>query len=1378
VRFALHLLMALLRWTLILVLLALAGMLALVFTEDGTRWLFAQAERHAPAEFHVGTVDGTLFRGLALTDLEVGAGDTRVTVDTARIGVDAFALLRLHLRVQDLDVSGIRLDLPAPETPQVAESPSAMELPESIALPLRVTVERFRLDGFELRQAEETVFTLDRLALRLDADPDGLRLEALELEMPGFVASGDASLRPAGAYPLRLSGHWRLELPENLAQGLGARHAEANLAVEGDLLGRLELRQALQAGPGLDTELIVENLLSAPKAWMTSRWMAFPYRIDPATTAEIAAGELTLEGNLDDWTAQLAAGGQWAGLPAATLSANLGGSLTQVELRDLSLRSEAGRLDARGRLALGNGILWEGWIGVRGLSGQALDPELDAELLSLQLATSGSLPRGPDASLQTLLGALEARAEIRELRARVGATDIEGSGRLTATEGKARFDDMNFRVGERGTVRLDGEADLGAEVTFRAGLAVETLDLAFLLNGRALALERLRLAARGQFKPGTGVLAADIALEEMTAVLDGRELYGRAAIALTETEARIGALDLELSGNGLLSVTGRVGYSDGLEWDLALWGKDIDPGVVLADLPGSLAIDLSTDGVLKPEDELRATLVLRDLQGELRGQPIEGAAQAAVSGSRVQVERLDLRMGANRLTASGGIGEILDLELALNAPELERVLPSLSGRLELQASLSGTRESPRIAALGQGEALRYDEFRLGSLDLRLDAGLDPAAPAEIDLRLSGLTAGAKLQIDAVRLDARGTTSSHGLSLAVDAGPLGQLQMAAAGGYDPGAELWAGRLESLELDQPLAGPWSLRQPAALSLATASASLGELCLDREQASLCVSGGRDAAESRGQGTLRNLNLSWLDPLLPAYTKLEGRLDARFQASLDAEGLLQAEIEILPGDGVMRTYFADGAGQSFPYRDGRLVARIDDRVATAEFSLSLLENGEVHVSLGLSPEGDSHRIEGEVLARLETLEWLSPMVPGIEEARGRLRADLELGGLLASPLVRGTIEMDEAGAVIPELGLNLEVPTLLADVVSADEMRVYAELRSGGESLRLEGELGFSGQDGARAELKIEGESFLAANRPDILIRVSPDLTATFSSERLTVRGEVRVPSAMILPPDLPPGAVTVSRDEIVIGEDPDGASAPVPIDMRVRLLLGDDVRFNGFGLEARFSGDLDLVVLPERPPQLFGEVAIPQGSYRSYGQDLNIERGLVLFQGPPESPSLDILAVRRVRDRDVVVGLEIGGTPQELRSRVFSEPSMDDTEAMSFLLTGRPLSGASRSDGNLIASAVLAWGVGQAGLITQRLGRELGVGGFELETGSGLNQSAMTIGTSLSPDLLLRYSVGLLDATNRVLLRYQLTRALSVETTSSTVGHGIDLIFRIER
>lgn len=1373
----LRIVLGLLGWVLILALLALAGAVALVATEDGTRWLVTQAERHAPVEFRVDTVDGTLFRGLSLTGLEVETAGTRVRLEQGRIRLGAAPLLRLIVRIPELSLAGLTVELPEPETapPESAEPTAPLVLPETIELPVTVTIEQFVLADLLLVRGGATLLEMDRLAVRLDAGPEALRLSALELVMPGVEARAEAELRPAGAYPVRAEGQWRASLPEALAAALETTHAEGELVIDGNLLGSLVATHGLQAGVSLDTRLTAEDLLGTPQVRLHNRWLPFEYRIDPETVVAIDRGEIALRGGLDDWTATAATAAQLTGVPAVQFEAALGGSMEQIAIEALNLRSDAGEADFRGQVGLGETLTWELQAGIRGLSTQAFGLEPEARIETLRLDSTGSLPQATELALEDRLLAIAASMEISELRARLAGQDLEGRGRIRVERGIAGIEELLLRLGPDGILQATGEAELGAETPFWLSLSADALDLDFLVPERQLALDRLRFGADGRLGLETGEVRMEVGLNEIAAQVDGQPVGARAELGVTGSRADIRELEVFLPADGLLSAGGTVTYDAGIGWDLRLSGRGLDPGVVAPDLAGQLALELTSRGALPPDGDLWFEAELAELGGTLRGQPVDGSAAVAINGQRIRVDRLDLGIGANRVNASGDIDEILAMELTVDAPELHRILPQLAGRFRLDAELSGTMESPRVTATGEGAGLRYAEFGLDGLQLRLDAGLDPEAPAELDLRLSGIQAAAQ-NIEAVRAAADGRASDHRLTVAVDAADLGRVELRASGGYDLDQVRWDGRLEGLDIAQALAGDWTLREPASITASPERAALGELCLGREDGRLCLEGDWDERTGgQGRASLEDADLAWLSPLLPPQSAIEGTLTARARGSVDPAGRLQAELEIAPAAGQVSFQMIDGAMKAIPYRDLRLAVRVDDRSVDADAGLSFLEDGDARAVIQLRPEGESFRIDGELRAGLESLEWTGALSREVQDVRGRLLADLQIGGLLEAPQLSGDVRLEEFSARIIEAGITLEIPQLVAEAVSAEEMRLDGELRSGGESLYLEGELAFRDQQ-PQAGIRIRGERFLAVDRFDIRARISPELDIDFRPELLTVRGEIVIPSAMIRPPDLPPGSVPVSQDEVVVGEEAEPDTA-LPMDIRVRVILGDEVRFEGFDLEARFSGDLDLVDLPGRPLQLFGDVEVPEGRYQSWGQDLRIERGLMIFQGPVDNPRLDLRAVRRVPAHDVVVGVEIGGTPDALRSQVFSEPPMDDTEAMAFLLTGRPLSGASESDGNLIAGAAAAWGLEQAGLITQRLGSELGLD-VALDTESGLDESVLTIGTYLSPRLLLSYGIGLFDGGSQVMLRYELTRSLSVETTSSAEGQGIDFIYRIER
>ena len=95
---------------------------------------------------------------------------------------------------------------------------------------------------------------------------------------------------------------------------------------------------------------------------------------------------------------------------------------------------------------------------------------------------------------------------------------------------------------------------------------------------------------------------------------------------------------------------------------------------------------------------------------------------------------------------------------------------------------------------------------------------------------------------------------------------------------------------------------------------------------------------------------------------------------------------------------------------------------------------------------------------------------------------------------------------------------------------------------------------------------------------------------------------------------------------------------------------------------------------------------GTYQAYGQKLDIERGVLTFNGPVENPRLDIEATRP--NLDVRVGVAVTGTALNPRVRLFSEPEMSDIDKLS-LAGARPRQrdGLGRTDTALLQRAALA-------------------------------------------------------------------------------------------
>mgnify|MGYP002062812891 FL=1 len=227
-------------------------------------------------------------------------------------------------------------------------------------------------------------------------------------------------------------------------------------------------------------------------------------------------------------------------------------------------------------------------------------------------------------------------------------------------------------------------------------------------------------------------------------------------------------------------------------------------------------------------------------------------------------------------------------------------------------------------------------------------------------------------------------------------------------------------------------------------------------------------------------------------------------------------------------------------------------------------------------------------------------------------------------------------------------------------------------------------------------------------------------------------------------------------------------------MRTSLGDEVQLSGFGLTTGLEGAVQLRGGTHAPFTGQGRLGLVDGRYEAYGQELEIERGSLIFTGPLDEPLLDIRAVRRLPD--VVAGIQLTGTPSRLQSDLFSDPELGDAETLSYLLTGRPLSNSMTTDeGDTLNKAAFALGLSGAGLVTSQIRSQLGLETLTIE--GTADDSRLVAGKRLGDRLLVEYGYGLVDQLGTLLLRYQLNDRLMLESRTGTVSY-LDVLYRARK
>lgn len=1117
------------------------------------------------------------------------------------------------------------------------------------------------------------------------------------------------------------------------------------------------------------TPLLVLDRIDGAAQWSGSRLQVQPLTLTGPD------GQLQLQANLDtgaDWVGDADAQFRWRLPGEADQDLWLGGAATLAgPLRDANLQldlHEPGPAQVRLDLQLDGGQAgWQAQVRSDGFDLATVLAEPPVQQLVLDLESEGRADLdavGGDVSgrLQGRIGLDGYDVLIEELAAALSQqvvtltalalAEADGPGRLTAS----------------------GLADLTGE------LPTGHLDAGWSDINPPLAAPFERLDSHGRIQ-AEGTLEAMSASIEAGATVDGQALqlmvqaHGDPAGDITLAPAQL------LTGDGRLEATGSIRAQPAPAWDLELAARDFDPGLLLPDWPGQVELDASSSGELA-DGGLLATVEIEGIGGQLRQRPLAGNGRIEITGSDHIQSRLDLRLGDNRIELDGLAGAQYDARIEFDLAEPALFADAAAGRARGQLQVRG--QSPDLIVSGQieGSGLAWAEHRIARLVADIDADLGLARASRIDLRAEELILAGQT-VNALDLNIGGTRQDSRLGLSLDAGQ-GQLVLEMAGQLDPDRPAWSGQVQALRMtSEQLPEALTLVEPAPLTLAADQVSLAATCLAADDIRLCLDADWAAGADGDAGfELQRLPLAWLYQLSgDDQFQISGELGGRGRFRLPADGPItgQAHIDATPG----RIRFALGEDERDLLAWSRLATQVDlaaDGGADIDAVLELSPAGQLLARISTTPVDGTSALAGEIDVDLPELGFLELLSPELVQPVGRLHGQLQLAGTLAAPEPAGELLLEGFGVELPTAGLRLRDSRLAMRSAAAGRIELDGRINTDEDStLTVGGWLGPPGDGHLPMSLQIQGERVLVADIPAARVFVSPQLEITADQRRMSVNGQVGIPQAMIRPEHFPGGgAASASPDVHIVGAEETAAAEDtgLPLFADVQVNLGDRVQIEGYGLEGRLRGQLQIRERPARATSALGEISVV-GTYQAYGQDLDIERGRLLFSGPVTNPNLDIRAVRRVQA--VTAGLAVTGNVRQPVLEVYSVPAMDQAEALSYLVLGRPLRQAtSSSDMDALGTAATAVTTAGGDLLAKSLGSRLGLDDVGVGTSRELGAGALTVGKYLSPRLYLGYGRSLFDGSQLVSLRYQLNERLELEVQSGAQDNKAGINYRYER
>jgi translocation and assembly module TamB len=831
---------------------------------------------------------------------------------------------------------------------------------------------------------------------------------------------------------------------------------------------------------------------------------------------------------------------------------------------------------------------------------------------------------------------------------------------------------------------------------------------------------------------------------------------------------------------GDLNASGTLSLQPQLAWQFQAVTHQFDPGQLLFGWQGSLNADFSTRGILASGGP-DVTLELRKLDGQWLHRPLHGDGKLHLSPNRVVDGTLNLASGGSNVQIKAKPGDSNNADVTLAIASLSDFIPGMQGQLDGKFNVRG--KLPKLAVDGtlQGQSIVWQSQKIGGLHLQASIPDISAPGGKLDLVATGVDADGLVFRD-VHLNGYGNAAQHHLSLTLQGQPL-SADLALTGSLKGSA--WNGTLSTLTLDLQGLPRWRLQQPSRLSWNNGVANLSDLCLTAGEPLLCVSGLRDKAG--------NLNANYRLHAVPlalvmsavATTDLplraDGTLEGNGKLQRSAAGSLNGNASITSSRGSV-TYLDQPDQPLLTYGNLSLTAELSPLSQRMTVHANLNGTGRLDGQLGIN--GAQQALDGQLNLHLDNLSFIELLTPSVAKVKGQLDGNFRLGGTLAQPAVTGQAGVENFSSEVPDLGLKLAQGRLIIGASGAQQLRITGSVQSGQGALAIDGIADLN--KGAQSTITLKGQRFTAVDIPAAKVVASPDILIRRNAQGINATGSVLLDSADVNVDKMTGGDVGKASPDVVVVDRPQPAAGRslLPITASVKVDLGSHTHLVGKGLDGHLTGVLTVDERPGRYTTGQGQVSVT-GTYKAYAHDLNIEQGQLLFASTPiGNPGLNIRAERKLNPNATVddgqrVGLQITGTAERPVLNVFSNPPMEQSDALAYLVTGKPLSQAKGGEGNMVGAAAQALGSAAGNRLAKSIGSKIGMDDVGVASSDALGgNSAFTVGKYLSPRLYLSYGVGLFQSGQVVTLRYRFTKRWNFEAENATDFSRASLNYRYEK
>lgn len=869
---------------------------------------------------------------------------------------------------------------------------------------------------------------------------------------------------------------------------------------------------------------------------------------------------------------------------------------------------------------------------------------------------------------------------------------------------------------------------------------------------------------------------------------------GTLKLNVSGTPSLIKINDLRHDGiAGKITANGQLDLLRGVGWDINAALVRFKPQYFNNAVRGELSGHVRSKGLWSDAIK-RIQIEQLNVAGQINDKLLRGTGnltlllnsnQSGFMPQQFEANNLLLAYANNQLQASGNAQT---LRVKVNAPALYELHPDLRGRIYGFINLQA---KPRLQASAN---LAVDEFKFGNAlkiqKIRVKGQLPTAqnTPTLLTASMDNLRSGNR-EISQAEISLAGTYAAHLLKVKAE-NRLSTFYVQLAGGFNA-QNNWLGQIQKGDFDS-LRTRLVQRQNASILYNSAQSDLfiGAHCWMSQQSQLCFDQPIRVNPNRGNVSFitQNLDLNDFAAFMPEGLAITGKVNGYAKAAWAKGAKPKIDARLVTRNGVMGIAAEDPQylASTLKYDEVGLVAKSVADGLQIRLDVKAPDIGTGYANVVIDPYKAQKPMRGEVAFNQVQLKILKPFIHDVRSISGSLSYAGKISGTLTKPLMQGEVRVKDGAISMISLPVNLNNIQLYSSI-RQDHASINGAFNSGKGAGQLTGEVDWKNEP--RIKLHLKGENLLIRQAPLIRAMVTPDLDLEVLpfKKKLTLTGTIKVPGARISMPEASAPVVAVSSDVRVVHENDDqlailNAAKPWGIRADISVSLGDDVIFQGFDSRIRLLGRVNLSQRGlDTAMRANGAIGVAQRvKIEAYGQSLDLTRAIARFNGALSNPSLDIDANKAIQGS--TIGVRVTGTATSPSIQIYNDAGLSDQEALNALISGRineGSTGLSQAEGfksdvnNTIAAAGISMGLGGTRALTNQIGRTFGLSGLALDAQGTGDDTQVSVTGYLTPDLFIRYGVGVFTPVNKLTLRYQMNQRLYLEASQS-LERAIDVFY----